>query len=289
MKKIVTIVALSVFLVSCGGEQNSNLTTVEPTGNAVADSLRQALADQDSLLVLINEITDGMESLKQMEHILSSTATVGDLTSRRQQLRNDMAAIQQSIVNNRNRLAELESRLNKSNNNNANLRRAIVALKQQIAGQVTTIESLRSQLVEANIEIEQLNLNRDSLMAEIATTTEQRDEMIQQNYDLTNEINLCYYVVGSKSELKEHKIIETGFLRKTKVLPTDFEHEYFTAADKRNLSYIPLHSTKAEVMSNHPVDSYRIDSNNTNNQKTLVITNPQRFWSTSNYLVIKID
>lgn len=287
MKRLAAFSAVALMLVGCSNSNDSNLTTVEPSGDSSRDSLRQALADQDSLLVLITEISEGMENIKRMESILTVEAP-GDLPDKRQQIRYDMSMIQQSIINNRNRLAQLEERLNKANNNNANLRRAIVSLKSQIAQQVTTIETLRSELAAANFQIDQLNLDRDSLMSEVAATTEERNEVIQQNIDLTNEMNICYYALGSKDELKSHKIIETGFLRKTKVLPQDFEHNYFTVSDKRILTSIPLRSNKAQVMSNHPSDTYRIDTAE-NGQKTLVITNPERFWSTSNYLVVKTD
>ena len=67
----------------------------------------------------------------------------------------------------------------------------------------------------------------------------------------------------------------------------DFEKDYFTRADKRTLVSIPLHSSKAEVMTNQPKDSYEIVE--TDGQKTLKILNPTRFWELSNFLVVKVD
>ena len=37
-----------------------------------SDSLQIALANQDSLLAILNDISDGMNSIKQMENMLSS-------------------------------------------------------------------------------------------------------------------------------------------------------------------------------------------------------------------------
>ena len=103
--------------------------------------------------------------------------------------------------------------------------------------------------------------------------------------------NLHYLETGnfilSKKELKENKIIETGFLRKTKIMEGDFERSYFTKADKRTLSRIPLHSKKAEVMSKHPAGSYEIV--NEANGKCLNILNSSKFWEYSNYLIVKIN
>ena len=87
--------------------------------------------------------------------------------------------------------------------------------------------------------------------------------------------------------MKENKIIETGFLRKTKVLEGDYEINYFTKGDKRTLTEIPLHSKKAKIYTKHPEGTYEIADND--GVKTLLITDPTRFWSLSNFLVIQID
>ena len=47
--------------------------TEQTTDNGMptaSDSLRMALADQDSLLSLMNDVADGMNQIKQMENIL---------------------------------------------------------------------------------------------------------------------------------------------------------------------------------------------------------------------------
>jgi len=113
-----------------------------------------------------------------------------------------------------------------------------------------------------------------------------QEESRQLTHEVNN-LNTCYYVIGSKKELKAHKIIESGFLRKTKILEGDFEMSYFTKADRRTLNDIPLHSNKAELLTNHPKDSYElVDHGGT---KTLHILNANRFWEKSNFLVVKID
>ena len=130
----------------------------------------------------------------------------------------------------------------------------------------------------------------DSLNTVTKNVTREKEAAVQETKQLTHEVdnlNTCYYVIGSKKELKANKIIETGFLRKTKILQGDFEMSYFTKADRRTLSEIPLHSNKAQLMTNHPSDSYEIVDHG--NGKVLHILNAARFWEKSNFLVIKID
>lgn len=281
-----------LLLAACGGEdkQSQASSDGESTDELIQsrDSLQRVIADQDSLLSLINELGDGMQQIKTLENILSSENLQSETPDRRDRIRRDMADIQKALNDRRTRLAELEARLNKSNANNANLRQAITSLKSQIAAQVTTIESLRRDLASANIYIDKLTENVDSLNNTVATTMEEKLAVEQENVELTNQINTCYYAIGSKSELKNQKIIETGFLKKTKILPEDFERGYFTAADMRTLTSLPLHSKKARVLTSQPADSYEIETG-ADGMKVLIIKNPQEFWSTYKYLVIQID
>lgn len=289
MKKFSLFAVLLLILSACGDKKADGGDGVTAMNDGVRDSLREAVANQDSLIALMTEISEGMDQIKSLENILASTTNLTNETmDKRQKIRDDMAAIQRTLNERRQRLAELEERLSKSNANNANLKRAIATLKGQIAEQVTTIESLRKDLAAANIYIDQLTQSNDSLNTAVETTIQEKNEVLQENIDLTNELNICYYAIGSKSELKEHKIIETGFLKKTKIMPHDFEHNYFTVSDKRVLTTLPLHSKKAELMTNQPVDSYTI-TENADGMKVLNITDPQKFWATSNYLVIKVN
>ena len=288
MKKLASIAVASLCILSACHHKSEN-TESQVLTPTTADSLRVALADQDSLLSLMNEVADGMAQIKQMENILSSS---NDLTAessdRRQQIRNDMQVIQQTLQMRRDRLAELEKKIQNSSSNNATLQKSIATLKQQIADQESTIGQLRGELEKAHIHIEQLTANVDSLNTEVASVTAAKDQAEQTATTLTNELNTCYYAIGSKQELKDHKLIQTGFLRKTKIMPEDFEMNYFTTGDKRTLNSIDLHSRKAKVLTNQPADSYTI-TDAPNGNKVLKIQNPARFWSVSNYLVIQVD
>ena len=277
-----SVVAASVLvLASCGDKTTSTSghdTSVDQLVQT-RDSLQQVVADQDSLLSLLNELGDGMQQIKTLENILSSENLQSETPDRRNKIKQDMADIQRALNERRQRLTELEARLSKSNANNANLRQAISSLKSQIASQVTTIESLRKDLASANIYIDQLTQNVDSLNTTVATTLEEKNVAEQMNVELTNQLNECYYVIGSKSELKEHDIIKTGFLKKTKIMPEDFQRSYFTTADQRLLTTLNLHSKKAKVLTGQPTDSYEIVTQ-PDGIKVLNITNHQEFWAT---------
>lgn len=286
MKKLfsIAVVGLSL-LTACNGDK---LKQAEAENIALDDSLQVALANQDSLFNLLNDITEGMNQIRDLEKIMSATPDISaESQSRKDQIRNDMMAIQQALQERRERLAQLESRLSKSEGYNATLKRTIENLKAEIATQETTISSLRNDLAAANIKIEELGGQVDSLNTTVANVSEQKVAAEQHSTELANELNTCFYAIGSKGELKKNKIIETGFLRKTKIMRGDYQQSYFTKGDKRTLTTIPLHSKKAKVLTNQPAGSYVIED--VDGSKVLRITNPGKFWSLSNYLVIQVD
>lgn len=288
MKKILTLCLVAgMLLSSCANkEKEEQLRQAQAMAEASREELASAVSDRDELLNLVNEISSSMEQIKQLENIL--TVQGGSETpGQKEQIRADIAAIQETLVQRRHQLEDLEKKLRNSNLSNSNLQKTVASLRQQLDSQSEEITSLRANLDQAKTTIETLDTKVDSLNTTVTEVTAQRDSTENRNVELANELNTCYYAIGNKSELKENKIIETGFLRKTKLMEGDFDRAFFTKADKRTLTAIDLNSNKAEVLTNQPEESYKIVD--ANGHKVLQITNPALFWSLSNYLVVKID
>lgn len=293
MKKIATLALVAAAVLSgCNGDK---LRHSEEQNAQLKGDLQETLATQDSLLVLVNDISDGMSQIKDIEKIIATPGNLGEESvSRKEQLRNDMIAIQQALEERRQRLAELEKKLSRAGGENATLRRTISNLKAQIADQTTEIATLTNQLASANIRIEELNNTVSTLNTRVdtlnANVSAQREATAAARSEATaaeNRLNTCYYAIGSSKELKDRKILQSGFLRKTKIMSGDFDASYFTTADKRTLTDIPTHSKKAKILTSQPQDSYVIIDQG--NQKVIRITNPSKFWQLSNFLVVEVD
>ena len=289
MKKLfILAIAATAMLTACNNKPSDAEATDEAVQDASRVELERAITDRDSLLSLVNEISADMDQIKRLENILNVTnASSGETSSQRSQIRSDISAIQQTLEQRRNQLADLEAKLNKSGLTNANLRKTIETLRNQIDTQAAEIETLRANLNDANAKIGALNTKVDELNSTVDTITGERDAAQLKSVELSNELNTCYYVIASSKELKEHKILETGFLRKSKLLKGNFDQSFFTTGDKRNMRTLSLHSKKAKVLTNQPANSFEIVD--VNGQKVLNILNPDLFWSLSNYLVIEID
>lgn len=285
MRKLIAIGITGILILS-GCTDKKKLEEAERQNDATRAELIEAVNDRDQLLSLVNEISAGMDQIKQLENILSVSGK-NETPGQREQIQADIAAIQQTLQQRREKLAELEKKLSASSVANTELKKTIASLRSQIDSQAGEITALRTDLSAAAGKIGELDATVDSLHTTVTTVTAERDSTEQQNTIITNELNQCFYAIGTKSELKDNKIIETGFLRKTKLLKGDFDQSFFTTADKRTLTTLDLNSDKAEVLTNQPAGSYVITE--VNGHKVLRITNPVAFWSLSNYLVIKID
>ena len=267
------------------------------------DSLNTARDYMNTLSMMVNEVSDGLNEIKAMEQIVTAANLSGETGERKAQLRNDILLIKNSIQDRQNRLAELEAEITRADaaskfneDNKRSMMETIANLKQQLAQQQATIDELTRKLNDANTKIKSLNTTVDSLNTVNTAVTNEKIKAQEETRktkeevtNLSNELNVCYYAVGTKNELKNHKIIETGFLKKTKVMQSsNIMQSYFTKADKRTLNEINLHSKKAKVMTNHDSQSYSIEDG-PDGMKVLKIHNQEQFWQYSNYLVVQVN
>ncbi|MCC8119657.1 MAG: hypothetical protein LIP09_13055 [Bacteroidales bacterium] len=287
MKKAIYILFTLVFiLTACSKKQPDD----QPQSLMEASRLElvNALEERDQLLAMVKEIATTMDQIKQLENIvtLSGVRTIEN-SSQRNQVVADILELQKVLKQRHEQLAELEEKMKQSNCYNDELTDIISMLKFQLDSQSKEIENLKHQLAIATEQIKGLSHTVDSLTLTVFETNLNLDSVQAASEQLENELNACYYVVATKDELKDHKIIEKSFLKKTKLLKGDFDQDFFITSDKRVLQALTLRSNKAKLYTQHPDGSYEILK--TEGHKKLVILDPEKFWSLSNYLVIQID
>lgn len=295
MRKIFLLPIALLICVACSQEekkQDEQMAQV-PLDVLQADkeALAQAIADRDSLFNLVNEISYDIEQINELEKILTISGSLdAESPTQRSKIKNDIAALKSTLQQRRQKLAELEAKLKESKLSNIQLEKTIETLKSQIEHKQAEIDSLSQSLSLAKGRIVKLETDKDSLNKTISTVSQEKAQMEQVANEAianVNELNKCFYAVGSKKELKKNKILESGFLKKTKIMQGEFDANFFNTADKRTLKSINLHSKKAKLLTNHPQDSYTIED--VNGMKVLKITSPTLFWNLSNYLVVQID
>ncbi|MDE5585209.1 MAG: hypothetical protein K2I92_02575 [Muribaculaceae bacterium] len=286
MKKLIPLCALgALMLASCSGEKK----------NTTADSLQivtvqyeQASSFNDSLLLLMGDIYDGLDSINMQEGLLYSMDKGGEKFDRRAEVRQNLQSIKDRLQANRDLLSQMQAKLDKTGGENSVLKKTITDLQARIDRQEAKIAELNTQLEAANAEITQLTEEVTKGKEDLQAETEAREQAQAEATAAENEANRVYYAIGTNKELKQNGLLEKKFLGATKVLKGDFNENYFTTADKRNLSVINTGGKKVKIWTNVPKDSYQI-LDNANGTQSIKIVNPNAFWQISPYLIIQID
>ena len=158
-------------------------------------------------------------------------------------------------------------------------------MEAQLEEKDITINNLRREISRNNTNITQLKKTVVNLETNISDLTEKNETQLKA-LEVQNEmLNMGYFIVGTKNELKEAGIIKTNLFNiKLDIDPSQIDK--FTAVDLRNFNEITIKSKKIKVLSQMPKSSYEIKNNN-DNTSTLVIINTDEFWRFSNYLVIQ--
>ena len=150
------------------------------------------------------------------------------------------------------------------------------------------IETLQTELATKNIRIAELDdmvagLHQD--VAYLSAENAAKDAIVASQ---DKALNAAWFVFGTKSELKNEKIVTQKLFQKKQVLKDeDFNKDYFTQIDIRKDREIKLYSKDAELLTPHPEGSYELVRDE-KKELSLVITHPDKFWSVSRYLVIQV-
>ncbi len=289
MKKLLFTAIATAILYACSGPGSSDLKKQN-------DSLYMVSIEKDrqmnELMGALVEIDDNLQQIKEKENIIAITANKKDNTSPatvKDKINNDIKAIYDLMLKNKEKIAELEKKLSLDDKNNESLKKLVHRLNKQLETKAVEIAQLEEELKKKNIQIEHLNFTIEGLEHTLDSIHAQTLATERKLEETTEELYKGFYVFGTKKELKEQKIITSdGFLSKKKVLEGNFDKEYFTQVDIREVDSIPLYRPKAKILTIHPKGSYKLEKN-PEGSMVLLITDKDKFWSTSKYLVVQVN
>ncbi len=249
------------------------------------DSLNQIIAQKDTeindLMSTMNEIEEGFREINEAENRLS-LAKDGEGANREQRIRENLQFIQSTMKQNRELIAKLQRQLREGTIKGDQLQRTIENLTKQMEEKDQQLQQLRAELDAKDIHIMDLDEKIANLNTNVSNLTEEGNQKTKRINAQDQQLHTAWYVFGTKSELKEQRILADG-----KVLQSNFNRNYFTKIDIRVTKEIKLYSRSAKMLTAHPASSYTL-ARDANKQYVLRITNPQQFWSTSKYLVIQV-
>lgn len=283
MKKVVLFSLCAAALLASCTNSGQKKDALQAQNDSLMLELSNRDAELDEIMGSFNEIQEGFREINEAENRVDLKGDAMESKSSAEKIKEDIRFISQKLQANRARIAELEKQLQNSKYQSAELKKAIQNLTAQLESKQKQIETLQAELASKNIRIAELdeavadlNKNVDQLTAENEAKTE---TVAAQD----KALNTAWYVFGTKSELKDQKILKGGDVLKD----NEFNKDYFTEIDIRKDKEVKLYSKRAQLLTTHPEGSYELVKDD-KGQLTLKITNPSQFWSVSRYLVIQV-
>lgn len=284
MKKLLflsVIAVVAMVMASCGNKAEELQKQVD----SLQTALTERTGDYDRLNEFLAVVNEGLDSIAVQENGLLVRNPESPLPSRAE-MKKGLSELKNTLQSQRERIAKLEQDLAAGRGDISKLRGIINMLKEQIEAKDAQISDLLAQLEQSNISIEQLttrvgNLTQQNVQQEVKIA-EQEEVMAVQDQML----NEGFIKIASKKELKDAGLLAGGGLfSKKKVDMSKVDQKLFQKVDIRNVKEIPIPSKKPVILSPNPAGSYRLEQGD--NSATLIITDPGKFWSVSNFLIIQ--
>ena len=285
MKKIAYYVIAATIIVmatSCNGGSASMKEQLD----SLQTAYEQRDADYNELNEYLGVIATGLDSIALQEGQLLKNDESPTLN--REQIKKNLDSFQQTLQNQRERIDVMEKKLKTNQKYTAHLRSIIATMKQQLAQKDEEIANLRKLVDDKNVDIAKLKEN----VATLRQHNEMQAGLIASQAETISSqdasIHTAYVKIGTKKELNDLGLRTKKFLGKAKADYTKFDKSLFTAVDIRNAGQINIpNAKKAKVLTSQPEDSYRFDK--VHDSLVLTVTNPDKFWAISDFVIIQID
>lgn len=246
-------------------------------------------AEMEGLFAGLNDISAGMQSIREAEKLLTLEAeeSAGASKSKKQiaRLKTDIKAISEAIAGYKEQVRKLDSR---NKRQSAEFKKLIAGLNEELEIRAVRIQEITAQLAEKNKqlavktqEIESLNQNVADLNQESAT---QKVTISEQD----QAIHTAHYLLGARKELKEAGVITRQGIFCPPIVSSQVQKAPFKDIDIREMKVIPLGAKKAKVLSVHPAEAYELVTDE-EGQLTLNVKDENAFWEQTKYLVVMIN
>lgn len=279
----VLLASMLLFLFACNEDttestiNNPELDKLEAKNLKLQRDLETQKQSIDDYVSYFNDVRENLNQIKAKHGVISTQLDGNTEQISEIDLKEDVEEIGELMAQNQAKLNKLNQSLKNSNIQSEQMEKMIMSLNEEVAERNMEIYNLQSELE-----------NIDAAYTEIFKAYQEKAEQLATT---TEELNTAFFTFGTSKELKENGVItkEGGFigLGKIEKLKSDFNKQYFTEVDITKVNEIPLGAEKVELLTNHPVGSYKILGDKV--KEKIQIVNAKEFWSVSKYLVIVVE
>jgi len=221
MRKLVLAAIVASAFFACTGPSASDMKKQN-------DSLYMVSIEKDrqmnELIGALVEIDDNLQQIKEKENVIALNAKRKDNTSSanvKEKINNDIKAIYDLMLKNKERIAELEKKLQTGNKNNESLRKLVVRLNKQLESKAVEIAALEEELKKKHIQIQHMNFTIDGLQHALDSIHAKTLSTERKLEETTEELYRAYYAFGTRKELKEQRKSVEKFAREYVLMAND--------------------------------------------------------------------
>ena len=296
MKKTFLNITLILSLVALAASCNTN---VEQTDQYLAlqrrvDSLnrvnKQIQANYNETLDMLNEIEAGFNEISTAESnlIALSLENQGDTVTRRDQMLNKVDKVKEKIEAQQQKIDDLQAQLSKSNTKNKTLTATINRMQKELDEKTAVIADLQKTITGQREQIGKLTGTVEGLEKDVAGLKEQSASQQATIKQQDKDYNNVSYICGTEAELIEWGLFQkNGLFDPGKLLDLAGTAADFKSFDRRRVKSIPTNGKKIKLLTNHPESSYTIVTED-DGTESILIDDPDTFWSISRFLVVRV-
>ena len=283
MKKVVILFLGMGMMFACTNvKESKEYKELEAERDSLLRISSEAGAELAEMMSVISEVEENFNKIREAEkYLFTQSSESGEMSQdTKTRINENFKMINEILQRNRAQLADLRSKYDSSNKQIALLKNTIERLNRELEESAARVKELQGLLAERDSTIVKLS----SDITALASEAEAQSVTIQEQ---DKALHTAYYVFGTANELKDQKILSGGFLRPTRVMQDTFNTDYFLKIDIREVTEIPLYAKRAKLWSTHPEGTYEFVKGPDENL-IFHITDTQRFWSLTKYLVIEV-
>lgn len=273
------LIVASSMLVSCGDNQQKSLRNVAVNDSLLAESELQR-DEVNEVVDIINDVSMSLDSIQLQENMIYKLSKDG---SNRDKILAQIRSFRKLLGRKQNKINQLmKNNKEMSSSKKAtirNLQKMVGYLQKQLQEKNQQVAQLEEIVRDKDVSIDKLRYNVNRLGAESYYLKE-------QNYQQDRAQNTIYYLVASEKELKKSGVLKGGFLKKKKINSETIDKKLFSTRDLRVFKTLVIPSKAPKILTNNPASCYTL-TNNSDGTTTLNITNPEKFWNFSHFLIIQ--
>ena len=267
--KFSSVCLATLLIAACGGGA-ADTSKLEQTIDSLRQVNQQQQASLDEMTNFVSTLSDGMNAIAYQENMIFNNGGKEGTSLDREQIKSHLETLAGTLAEQRSKINSLTDSLKARGADMTKMQGLIDNLTRQLDEKDKVIAQLRKDIEQKNFSISDLQKKLNVAMAGSAQF-EQRAQKAERE------------LMGTKDAL-----LDGGYIDKRKRVQTEtMPKGDFTKVNIYKFTELDIPSRSVNLLTDHPRKSYSIEKVDKENRK-LVITNPQLFWSSSKYLIIQV-